>query len=92
MFSLNLDLILNWYFMQLRPKCLKLKIDCTFLQTIKNSQERKSLKRRSCTLRTRLYTRVPVAQWFSIALAAQKVVGSIPREHILMKMYNLNAL
>ncbi len=24
---------------------------------------------------------VPVAQWKSIALAAQKVVGSIPREH-----------
>ncbi len=24
---------------------------------------------------------VPVAQWYSIALAAQKVVGSIPREH-----------
>ncbi len=32
------------------------------------------------------------AQWWSIASAAQKVVGSIPREHILMKMYNLNAL
>ncbi len=28
---------------------------------------------------------VPVAQWSSIALAAQKVVGSIPREHILAK-------
>ncbi len=25
--------------------------------------------------------RVPVAQWLSIASAAQKVVGSIPREH-----------
>ncbi len=25
---------------------------------------------------------VPVAQWYSIELAAQKVVGSIPREHI----------
>ncbi len=25
--------------------------------------------------------RVPVAQWKSIALAAQKVMGSIPREH-----------
>ncbi len=24
---------------------------------------------------------VPVAQWQSIALAAQKVVGSIPRKH-----------
>ncbi len=24
---------------------------------------------------------VPVAQWESIVLAAQKVVGSIPREH-----------
>ncbi len=33
---------------------------------------------------------VPVAQWWSIALAAQKVVGSIEREHT--KMYNLNAL
>ncbi len=28
----------------------------------------------------------------SIASTAQKVVGSIPREHILMKMYNLNAI
>ncbi len=36
--------------------------------------------------------RVPVAQWLSIALSAQKVVGSIPREHILTKIYNLNAL
>ncbi len=27
------------------------------------------------------YYCVPVAQWQSIALAAQKVVGSIPREH-----------
>ncbi len=26
-------------------------------------------------------THVPVAQWYSIALAAQKVVGSIPSEH-----------
>ncbi len=24
---------------------------------------------------------VPVAQWESIALAVQKIVGSIPREH-----------
>ncbi len=24
---------------------------------------------------------VPVAQWLSIALAEQKVVGSVPREH-----------
>ncbi len=30
--------------------------------------------------------RVPVAQWLSIALAAQKVMGSIPREHILIKI------
>ncbi len=35
---------------------------------------------------------VPVAQWLSTASAAQKVVGSIPREHILMKMYNLNVI
>ncbi len=26
-------------------------------------------------------TYVPVAQWHSIVLAAQKVMGSIPREH-----------
>ncbi len=35
----------------------------------------------------------PVDQWQSIALAAQKVVGSIPREHTYwQKMYNLDAL
>ncbi len=28
-----------------------------------------------------IYVCVPVAQWLSIALAAQKVVGLIPREH-----------
>ncbi len=28
-----------------------------------------------------MYASVPVAQWWSIASAAQKVVGSIPREH-----------
>ncbi len=28
-----------------------------------------------------MHNSVPVAQWQSIALAAQKVVGSIPREH-----------
>ncbi len=34
-----------------------------------------------------------VAQWYSIASAAQKVVGSIPREHMYWKkMYNLNAI
>ncbi len=36
---------------------------------------------------------VPVTQWQSIALAAQKVVGSIPKEHTYwQKMYSLNAL
>ncbi len=38
---------------------------------------------------------VPVAQWKSIALAAQKVMDSIPREHTSptdKKMYSLNAL
>ncbi len=29
--------------------------------------------------------RMRAAQWLSIASAAQKVVGSIPREHILTK-------
>ncbi len=35
---------------------------------------------------------VPVAQWWSIALAEQKVMGSIPREHTYWQMYNLNVL
>ncbi len=36
---------------------------------------------------------VPVAQWWNIVLTAQKVVGSIPREHTYwQKMYSLNAL
>ncbi len=36
---------------------------------------------------------VPVAQWYCIALATQKVVGSIPREHTYwQKLYSLNAL
>ncbi len=30
---------------------------------------------------------VPVAQWYSIALAAQKVVDSIPREHTYWQKY-----
>ncbi len=34
---------------------------------------------------------VPVAQWYSIALAAQKVVDSIPREHTYWQnnIYNI---
>ncbi len=34
---------------------------------------------------------VPVAQWLEHCVSSAKVVGSIPREHILMKkMYSLN--
>ncbi len=36
---------------------------------------------------------VPVAQWLEHCVSSAKVVGSIPREHVLTKkMYNLNAL
>ncbi len=36
---------------------------------------------------------VPVAQWLEHCVSSAKVVGSIPREHILtIQMYSLNAL
>ncbi len=36
---------------------------------------------------------VPVAQWLEHCVSSTKVVGSIPREHILtIQMYSLNAL
>ncbi len=41
-----------------------------------------------------MLTTVPVAQWLEHCVSSTKVVGSIPREHILTKKikYNLNAL
>ncbi len=36
---------------------------------------------------------VPVAEWLEHCVSSAKVVGSIPREHILtIQMYSLNAL